>query len=167
MEIALCLLYIVVLGHGSDTNIALYKTARQSTTAVGGFASRAVDGDTNSDYMHSSCMHTNDGYGQWWEVDLFGFYEIERVVVFNRVDCCSDRLKNFTIKVFVNDPLKFVNEKPLLCGKHPGVVGISVTINCPTGVRGRFLRITNYKMGNPLCMCEVQVYGDAAPKSSM
>ncbi|XP_041367281.1 fucolectin-3-like [Gigantopelta aegis] len=167
MEVLLFVFYILALGHGSETNIALYKTARQSSIFGVDVASRAVDGDTNSNYQFGSCMHTKPGYGLWWEVDLFGFFEIDRVVVFNRGDCCSDRLKNFTIYVFVNDPHKFVNEKPLFCGDHPGAAGISVTITCQTGVRGRFLRITHYNRGYALTMCEVQVYGDAAPKPSV
>ncbi|XP_041378906.1 fucolectin-1-like [Gigantopelta aegis] len=164
MEVALVVLYLVALGHGSDTNIALHKSARQSSLYGSGFPSLAVDGKKDQYYGNRSCSHTYHKHNAWWEVDLFGFYEIDRVVVFNRRDCCSHRLRNISIEVFWNDRLKFVNEEPLLCGTYPGTVGVSATIRCPTGVRGRFVKITLYNPNQYLTLCEVQVYGVATPK---
>ena len=75
--------------HG--TNIALRKSARLSSVQSAAVASRAVDGHTDGNYWSTfSCSHSVRGYGEWWDVDLFGFYQIEKVVVYNRVDCCSE-----------------------------------------------------------------------------
>ncbi|XP_041367692.1 uncharacterized protein LOC121382230 [Gigantopelta aegis] len=76
----------------------------------------------------------------------------------------DDRLSNISIEVFWNDRLKFENEDSLLCGTYPGIVGVNATIKCPTGVRGRFVKITLYNSDEPLTLCEIQVYGVAASK---
>ena len=73
------------------------------------------------------------------------------------------RLKNITIDVYWNDPLKFVNEKPYLCDYFPGTVGRSVNLICPPDVRGRYVRVTLFA-NDPLTVCEVMVYGVAVSK---
>ena len=70
---------------------------------------------------------------------------------------------NFTIDVFWNDPLKFVNDQSSVCGRHPGKVGVSATITCTSGVRGRYVRLTLFSY-NPLTLCEVHVHGVAVSK---
>ena len=60
--------------------MALGKHAYQSSTAWDGDASRAVDGNTDSDYFGgNSCTHTEGKEGQWWEVDLGAEAEISHV----------------------------------------------------------------------------------------
>ena len=81
---------VLILGYRSETNIALRKSTRQSSIVAGALSSKAVDGNIDQDYYAGSCTHTNDVHEPWWEVDLFGFFSIERVVIFNRVDCCRE-----------------------------------------------------------------------------
>ena len=73
------------------------------------------------------------------------------------------RLRNISIELFFNDRLQFKDEKPVLCGRYPGTVGPTVTINCMKSARGRFLKI-NLHSNNILTLCEVEVFGEAAPK---
>ena len=83
-------------------NVALGKTAIQSSTLPHGTlpdARKAVDGNTNGFFNAASTTHT--GYiegtidpNPWWEVDLGGDFSIDRVKLWNRQDCCSDRLRN-------------------------------------------------------------------------
>ena len=63
----------------SVTNLALGKSAYQSTTDWDGNASRAVDGNTATNWASKSCTHTKTGKGQWWEVDLGAEAEISHV----------------------------------------------------------------------------------------
>ena len=54
------------------------------------FAARnAVDGNRNSDMAYGSCTKTAKGKGSWWQVDLGAVYEIRKVVITNRGDCCG------------------------------------------------------------------------------
>ena len=75
------------------------KKAEQSSTELccaGGDAARALDGDTsNNDYNRGSCTHTMSNYNQpnnaaWWLVDLGRAYDLTRLQVWPRTDCCFD-----------------------------------------------------------------------------
>lgn len=90
-------------------NVALGKTAFQTTTAYGGDASRAVDGNTSGVYGNNSVTHTADGSNGWvagtpvyWEVDLAGDFAINEIVVNGRNDCCPNRLGNFRVSIYDN-----------------------------------------------------------------
>ena len=50
--------------------MALGKNVQQSSTVIGGVASRAVDGNTNTNWFGGSCSHTGHEENQWWQVDL-------------------------------------------------------------------------------------------------
>ena len=80
-------------------NIAKGKKAKQSTTGSGGTARRAVDGTTNGVYHAGSVTHTNQQNDPWWEVDLGKSMVINKLAIWNRTDCCTERLENFTIEV--------------------------------------------------------------------
>jgi len=82
-------------------NVARKGKATQSTTAHGGTADRAIDGNTSGTFADGGQTHTNEGTDDtWWEVDLGREVPIEKIVVWNRTDGgLSDRLKNFTLIV--------------------------------------------------------------------
>ena len=90
-------------------NLSLKKPARQSSTGYGGTAQLAVDGNTDGNYLSGSTTHTNDEKNPWWEVDLGAAYKLENVLVYNRIDACSERLDNFQVLVsvepFPNSPV--------------------------------------------------------------
>ncbi len=52
------------------SDIALGKTAVQSSTKHNGFASRAVDGNYKFHWSDKSCTHTDNERDPWWRVDL-------------------------------------------------------------------------------------------------
>jgi len=84
-----------------NVNVALKGKAKQSSTAHGGVASRAVDGNTNGNYSEGTSTHTLEGTEDpWWEVDLGREVPIERIVVWNRTDGnLGARLNKFTLLV--------------------------------------------------------------------
>ena len=82
-----------------EPNIALNRPTKQSSILVKGISYRAVDGNTDSNYWHHSCTHTLHSHGAWWRVDLGSTKRVKRVVIYNRLDCCSERLHNFDIRV--------------------------------------------------------------------
>lgn len=85
---------------GVYTNGALGRTATQSSTLTAGYpwiASLAVDGSVPGD--STSTTHTNLDANAWWEVDLGSVQEILNIYLWNRADCCQNRLSNYYILV--------------------------------------------------------------------
>ena len=52
---------------------------------------------------HNSVSHTNNDTHAWWQVDLGGVQQIDAIQLWNRTDCCGDRLQDFYV---------FVSEEP-------------------------------------------------------
>src|SRR4030095_2433740 len=68
-------------------NIAGSGTAKQSSTAHGGSAQRAVDGNTNGSYGSGTQTHTNENEERpWWELDLKSPQPISAITVWNRTE---------------------------------------------------------------------------------
>jgi alpha-L-fucosidase 2 len=66
-------------------------------TAWGGDPERAVDGNPDGNWGSSSVTHTDYLDQAWWQVDLGASKFVTSVDVFNRTDCCADRLSNFYV----------------------------------------------------------------------
>lgn len=78
-------------------------TASQSSTSSGGAPGRAIDGNYNQNWGGGSITHTAGEASPWWQVDLGSPQSITGVHLFNRGDCCADRLSNFIVSTS-NDP---------------------------------------------------------------
>ena len=90
----------------TSTNVALGKPTAQSSHLISylGFphsSSEAVDGNTNGDvFGNGSVTHTYLQNNPWWYVDLTARYTINRINVYNRQDCCPDRLSGFKVIIW-------------------------------------------------------------------
>ncbi len=86
-------------------NVARGGKASQSTTAYGGDAGKAIDGNTSGNYGDGGQTHTEEGTtNPWWQVDLGSEYPINAIVIWNRTDDgLGKRLGNFTLKVLDGD----------------------------------------------------------------
>ena len=88
---------------GQSTNLALNKTATQSSTITGNggnpVAGSAVDGNTDGNFNNGSVSHTNADANAWWQVDLGSSATISSITIWNRTDCCSDRLSDYWVFV--------------------------------------------------------------------
>ena len=81
-------------------NIAIGGTATQSPDSSGGVASRAIDGNRSGIFTtDASTTHTTDAAGSFWEVDLGSAQSIDYLQLFNRQDCCRNRLSNFQLSI--------------------------------------------------------------------
>ncbi len=82
-------------------NVALKGKASQSSTAHGGDAGRAIDGNKSGKYADGGQTHSQEGsQNPWWEVDLGAEYPIDSVVIWNRTDGnFGQRLKGFALKI--------------------------------------------------------------------
>ena len=86
-------------------NLARAGKASQSSTDHGGVAERAIDGNKHPEFGNGGQTHTKDGGGSrnpWWELDLGGAKDIEKVGVWNRSGYES-RLDGFTLTLLDAD----------------------------------------------------------------
>ncbi|XP_046566646.1 multiple epidermal growth factor-like domains protein 6 isoform X1 [Haliotis rubra] len=140
-------------------NIAFHKTATQSTTYnyLGHFhASYAVDGNTDTDFSHSSCSHTDEPVGgsASWQV-LLGdhrVFNISRIRIYLRQDFL---IHNKNMQVFVSGYLCNTASGTTLDGTR-GPVTNPFDVTCRHVTKGNKVTI---KMSGPyLTLCEVQVF---------
>jgi hypothetical protein len=156
----------VTYGGGSSlpiTNISQGKNATQSSTVFGGNAGRAVDSVTDGNWGNSSVTHTNSEANAWWQADLGSSFLVDSLTVWNRTDCCGDRLSDYWV---------FISDTPFLPSDTSASLLIRVNtwnnhqISPPNpstnitgiGVRGQYVRVqlsgTNY-----LSLAEVEIFG--------
>ncbi|XVV00598.1 glycosyl hydrolase family 95 catalytic domain-containing protein [Actinosynnema sp. CA-248983] len=147
-------------------NLALRAPASQSSTyRTGAVAGRAVDGNTNGDFWAGSVTHTSDqplDANPWWEVDLGASHDVSTVKLFNRTDCCSDRLRQFY--VFASDT-PFTSADPQVTAGQAGVwkhfqsAAVGTTLSLPVGRTARYVRVQLVGSDRPLSLAEVQIFG--------
>ncbi|XP_078579151.1 uncharacterized protein LOC144863657 [Branchiostoma floridae x Branchiostoma japonicum] len=149
-------------------NVAQGKTAFQTSTSgywipvtgevFSGEARLAVDGDTNGDHGANSCTHTNgEGTDAWW-VDLGRSYVINSVVIFNRMDCCSERLNPFNIHIGGSST---VTSNPKCGGDHQiDLSQPSISVSCQ-GMTGRYVGVRLIGSARAMSLCEVQVFSNS------
>ena len=144
------------------SNVALGKSAQQSTTSHNGLASRAVDGNTDGNWRAGSTTHTTDAEQSWWQVDLAAQSSIRDIVVHNRVNCCTDRLSNFYVLLsdtpFDGRTLEdLLNDSTISRSFHTGLTDTSLRIPV-TGTNARYVRVQLQNQGI-LSLAEVEVFG--------
>lgn len=159
-------------------NYALGRPVTQSSTAYGAAASRAVDGNSNGDFNAGSVTHTNYEESPYWEVDLGNSYEgsnswdvyyIDTLELYNRTDCCSDRLRD--IFVFAsNFPIR--SRLPSDAMNESGVTSYAIFGQANTPVHrlklNRGARYIRVQLAGPgyLSLAEVRALGGTCPLSS-
>ncbi|XP_019635892.1 PREDICTED: uncharacterized protein LOC109478668 [Branchiostoma belcheri] len=152
-----CLIVSCLASTVEGVNVAVRKSAYQTSTDEGGRAGRAVDGKTNGNYYAHSCTHTRNQADPSWRVDLGQSYWIDRVVIFNRQDCCKGRINPFNIHI--GDSAQ-VSENPKCGGDHQiDVSQRSISVSCQA-MRGRYVGVRLPGPSRTLTLCEVQVFSD-------
>jgi hypothetical protein len=163
----LALAEVQVYAASQIPDLAQGKTATQSSTydsRTG--ASNAVDGNTDGNYFHGSISHTNLDANAWWQVDLGTSSVIGSISIWNRTDCCTERLNDYW--VFVSDTPFLSSDTPATLQNRAGTwsshqtgspnPSTAITLNA----QGRYVRVqlsgTNY-----LALAEVQVYASTQP----
>ena len=142
-------------------NVALSGAASQSSTGFGGSASRAIDGNRDGRYSAGSVSHTLKEEGAWWQVQLAEEYsQLNKIIVYNRSDCCKNRLDNFSVSVLRSDgDSSFVQD----FDTKPDDGRLEIIL--PDGVGGDRVRV-NLNDKNYLSLAEVEVWvgeEDTAP----
>merc|ERR1719403_778308 len=135
------------------TELAQGKPTTQSSEGWGGASQRAVDGNTDGIYGSQTCTHTHAGAKEWWRVDLQQTADISSVQIWNREDCCGERLDGARIKVGATDDVDAASP----CATVDSVgAGGNKAFGCAS--TGRFVFIQNAP-NQYLTLCEVKVFG--------
>ncbi len=138
---------------GGDTNsggdLARGKSAFQSSTYQNNTnsfgANKVVDGNGNT------FNHTNSQNNPWWEVDLGSNQNIGQVKIWNRGNCCQNRLNNFDIKVY--DRRGGSQIKSVFVSGQPSTNGSTYNVNAT----GRVVRVQLRGNNRILHMDQLQV----------
>lgn len=137
----------------AQTNVALTGTATQSSTGYDGPAHLAIDGNTDGVHWLGSVSHTQYDAQAWWQVALAADAAVAQVVVWNRTDCCAERLSDYTVSLW-NDGALVASQ--FFAGTSPVSHGFTFGDLVADTVRVQ-LSGTNH-----LSLAEVQVFA-AAP----
>ncbi|CAL8373263.1 unnamed protein product [Arctogadus glacialis] len=168
----------------SRINVALSGTAIQSTTNWSGVAERAIDGNSDPEYKHNSCTHTNSTAKPWWRLELPGVYRVSEIQVTNR-NIARERLNGVEVLIG-NSMANTIQDAYLQLGlasdaylqlglasdaylqlgcaiinDDPGC--LTQTVKC-LGMEGKFINF--YRSSEiilALQLCEVKVYGGRHP----
>jgi hypothetical protein len=145
-------------------NVARNKATSQITTFLAGLPGRAVDGNTSGDWALNSVTHTERVQNAWWQVDLGAVFSIAQIKIWNRTDCCGERLSNFYVLISstpftANDLNSTLSQPGVSAFPAPSEAGTPTVITI--GKPGRFVRVqlvgTDY-----LSLAEVEVMADVA-----
>ena len=154
--------------NAQTTNLALGKAALQSSTfASSTTANKAVDGNTDGNFNNGSIMHSLYEAKPWWQVDLGATASITSIEIWNRTDCCLERLSDYW--VFVSNTPFLAGDTPETLSTRAGTWNNHQTIQPnPTsvitagGAQGRYVRV-QLSGWNYLKMAEVKVMGQSLP----
>ncbi len=145
----------------ASRSLAFGKPVSQSSTASGGDSFRAVDSNTSGNWGDYSVTHTAFEHQPWWQVDLGSVQQIGAVILWNRTDCCSDRLGNFYVLVSDNpfsstDLMTTINQAGVSNYYTAGPIGVVKEIGVYRS--GRYVRV-QLAGDNILSLAEVEVRG--------
>lgn len=122
----------------------------------GGAATRAVDGNVDSDYGHHSVTHTNFEDNAWWQVDLGKTENVGKVKLYNRGDGnVANRLSNFDV-VLLNEAKQEVARQHF--DSLNGKAELEVFF---TAKDARYVKVELKTKNTPLSLAEVEVFRSA------
>ncbi|NVK32593.1 MAG: alpha-L-fucosidase [Gammaproteobacteria bacterium] len=143
---------------GELRNLAIAGIATQSSTRTRGVAEAAIDFVTNGNYSEEIVTHTELQDRPWWQVDLREVKKVKQIVLWNRTDCCTSRLKNFRVMASKNPILNNGNGGDAeFIHLEPQPAGDKYVVNLDGDYR--YIRV-QLNGRDYLSLAEVQVFGD-------
>lgn len=137
----------------------------QNNTSVFG-PQRAYDG--NKDGVWSSGLTTtNNGPGAYWQGDLGSSKDIHSVTIYNRINCCDERLKDFYILVsdqsmaglsLAQARIRATTEMRTNEAVPSSAVENSRNYYLPEGTTGRYISI-QFDKSDYMTLAEVEAFG--------
>ncbi len=165
----------------TQSNIASMTVAQSPTSASppgGGFAGNAVNNNF-ADFTHTNANETVD---HTWRVDFGEMMLLESVSMFNRSNCCGERLRDITVSVLDGMGGTVFTSALLNPGNILGFTGVNQggldvnfsALNGGSPIVGRTVVITRTRDAvgptaddrSVLSLGEVQVFGGTIPEPS-
>jgi hypothetical protein len=151
-------------------NLAQGRPATSSSVGWGGAPSRAVDGNTDGAYSNNSVTHTLGDAQAWWQVDLGQASAVQSVQLYNRSDCCVERLADFYVFVSGTDmssrTLAQLIADTSVAKMRVNSLNGAASVSLPLVTQGRFVKV-QLAGSNYLSLAEVRVMGVAAAPSNL
>lgn len=157
----------------SATNLALNKPS-----AINGFAglSRNIAKNANDGHFASN-INTNfdyafspNGFNNYWDIDLVGFYNIEQINVFTKEGCCQGNATNY--RVFISENPFYDTDFQMLLDQNgvqnftiPLIINGNIATLNNVNTTGRFVRVFLEGTGQ-LQLVEVEIIGNGTTNSS-
>jgi hypothetical protein len=119
--------------------------AQSSSYSEATGASNAADGNTDGNLLKNSVAITGLDRNAWWQLDVGASVDISSIVVWNRTDCCLERLDDYW--VFVSDTPFGPTDVPSTLQSRPGTFGNHQTMfpnpstSIPVNAKGRYVRV--------------------------
>ncbi|OCT75080.1 hypothetical protein XELAEV_18034070mg [Xenopus laevis] len=146
----------------NEINLARRGEVKQSSNFLPKtIANKAVDGIKETNYHERLCTHTKQDNPAWWQLDLKKGYKIEKVVIVNRMDCCSERLRGAEIRIG-----KYPQNNNPVCGTITDISQATINLFCG-GMEGRYVSVVIPGRAEYLTLCEVEVYGEESPRQEV
>ena len=141
-------------------NLAFGKKAYQSSEAWNAPASRAVDGNADGIFWAGSVTHTNFEAEPYLEIDLGADMVVNKVTIFNRSDCCLERLNNYELSLRNNGQQVVHSERKRVIPRPADTIDFGKKV-------ARYVRIQLKEQMGILSLAEVQVWGYASPAGKL
>ncbi len=140
------------------TNLATKGAATQSSTGFSMNAAAATDGKLDT------FSHTADLPDSWWRLRLAADASLGRLVLWNRIDCCAERMSNFRVTVSDSQGKVAWEHDYYTPADGGGFVlqGDALEIDLPAGTRGNTIEVRllgqNREGNGYLSIAEAQVF---------
>ena len=111
-----------------SVNVASGKTVTQRSISHPG----TFDPPNLVDGNKTNFAHTNNEAVEWFLIDLGQAYEIEKVVITNRTDCCQARLRNTKIQLSKSSDMSSPTESKVITSSEAPSATITWTVKTNT-----------------------------------
>ena len=155
--------YLAQLGATSH-NLARGKKATQSSLSIYS-TSEGAKGAVNGSKTGSFGFHTATEDNPWWVIDLQSSAVIKAIVLYNRLDACSERIRNLMVSVSTDGEswqcIYRHRGKPAFGGVQP-LNGMPPLLIRLADIKIRYIRLECQEK-TALHLDEVEVYGTIGP----
>jgi hypothetical protein len=155
--------YLAQLGAASH-NLARGKQATQSSMSIYS-TSEGANGAVNGTKTGSFGFHTDTEENPWWCVDLQKMANLSAIVLYNRIDACSDRIRALLVSTSTDgESWQCIYQhggKAAFGGARP-LNGMPPLLINLTGLKARYVRLQCQER-TALHLDEVEVYGAFEP----
>ncbi|HLQ38716.1 MAG TPA: hypothetical protein VK348_12985 [Planctomycetota bacterium] len=150
---------LIQYGVQAEVNLAPFGSASLTNPNYATTGREAIDGRTDGFFNNGSVTHTLDMPGNVWRVDLPFRSDLHVIRLWNRTDCCGDRLSNFRLSVFDGATEVFGQDFYTLGGGVP-ITGPEI-VSLPASTAGTAVQVALLGPGTTgnqiLSLAEVEV----------